>query len=367
MLELAHVEAFLAGAGSEPLLWEAKGTELPHADSVAKHACGFANAVDHGYLLLGFERDGDGWRAGGLEFPDDDPPVWVSSVTGTLRPRPRVDVRDWPAGGKRAAVVRIEPVPEPPCMTRGGQVFERVSGATIPVREPADLRRLYARGETAVEQAEASALAAAAFAETIEPGEAPYLLLGLSLAPVGRPPDISSRLFVPSFVERLVNTANAMPAEPLFFENGHRGASAYPQQDAVIATTTGDTQQTWSIRAAWDGSAAAFMRAIPEDEHEGRIYADPLFDGAVAPLANVVSELAPALGGHGRSHVALRVLARNFKISVQSRVRSIPGPSTIAPIRRWTEGEPKIDEQLLESMKREFLRACQLPVWERER
>jgi hypothetical protein len=64
-LELEHVEAFLAEAGGEPLLWEAKGTELPRPDSVAKHACGFGNAVDGGYLLLGFERDGGTWNASG--------------------------------------------------------------------------------------------------------------------------------------------------------------------------------------------------------------------------------------------------------------------------------------------------------------
>ena len=39
MLELAHVEAFLAGAGSEPLVREAKGIELPRPDSIAPAHC----------------------------------------------------------------------------------------------------------------------------------------------------------------------------------------------------------------------------------------------------------------------------------------------------------------------------------------
>jgi hypothetical protein len=366
-LELAHVESFLATAGGEPLLWEAKGTDLPRPDSVAKHVCGFANAVEDGYLLLGFERDSDAWKATGLNFPNDDPPVWVSGIVGTLRPSPRIDVRDWSAGGRRAAVVRVEPVAEPPCITRGGQVFERVSGATIPVREPADLRRLYARGETATAQAEASALAAAAFAETFEPGEPRYLVIGLSIAQVGHPPDISARLFAPSFVEHLINTLNAMPAEPLFFEDSRpRGTTAYPQQNAVVATTTGEKRQTWRVRAAWDGSVAAFLTAIPEEEHEGRIYADALFEGGIQPMARIVSELAAALEGYGRGHVVLRVLARSFKVSFASLVRTLPGPNTIAPIRRWTDGDATITDQQLESIKRELLRACQLPVWEPE-
>jgi hypothetical protein len=65
---------------------------------------------------------------------------------------------------------------------------------------------------------------------------------------------------------------------------------------------------------------------LTEEEHEGRTYTDALFDGAVAPFANVASKIAPALGGHGRGHVTLRVLARSLKISDASLVRSISGP-----------------------------------------
>jgi hypothetical protein len=109
-LELEHVERFLAGAGREALTWEAKGTEL-RAEQVTKHVGGFANARDGGYLLLGFKLDDEEWQATGVDFPGDDPPVWVTSVVRTtLRPPPRIDVRDWKAdGGKRAAVVRVEP------------------------------------------------------------------------------------------------------------------------------------------------------------------------------------------------------------------------------------------------------------------
>jgi hypothetical protein len=43
-------------------------------------------------------------------------------------------VRSWKAAGKRSAVVRVHPVAEPPCVTTGGQLYERVSGETIPGR-----------------------------------------------------------------------------------------------------------------------------------------------------------------------------------------------------------------------------------------
>jgi hypothetical protein len=55
-------------------------------------------------------------------------------------------VLSWEINGKRAALVRIESVAEPPCVTSGGQLYERVSGETIPVKDPADVRALYERG-----------------------------------------------------------------------------------------------------------------------------------------------------------------------------------------------------------------------------
>ena len=42
-LQVDHVRRFLADAGPEPLLWEAKGTEL-RADVIRVQVCGFANS-----------------------------------------------------------------------------------------------------------------------------------------------------------------------------------------------------------------------------------------------------------------------------------------------------------------------------------
>lgn len=141
-LELHHVEAFLSHSGPEPLTWEAKGTEI-RAEHVTKHVGGFANAVDGGYLLLGFVREGEEWRPTGFAFPENDPPAWVSRIVReTLSPRPRIDVQSWDVGdGMRAAVVRVDPVAEPPCMTNGGQVYLRVLGETITVKDPTDSER----------------------------------------------------------------------------------------------------------------------------------------------------------------------------------------------------------------------------------
>jgi Putative DNA-binding domain len=192
-LSLEHLESFLASAGGEGLTWEAKGVELPHPGSVAKHLCGFANAVDGGYLLLGAERASDGsWTISGVEFPGGDPPVWVTNIARTLSPMPRVDVRDWKGKSGQVAVVRIDPVAEPPCMTSGGQVFERVSGQTVPVVDPGELGRLYGRGEVAVERARKDATEAARL--SLAEHGSPFRF-GLGLAAVEYESGIESRLF----------------------------------------------------------------------------------------------------------------------------------------------------------------------------
>jgi predicted HTH transcriptional regulator len=66
-LTLAHVERFLAGAGREPLTWEAKGKQL-RSEHVTKNVAGFANAAEGGYLILGFELVGEEWKAAGAAF-----------------------------------------------------------------------------------------------------------------------------------------------------------------------------------------------------------------------------------------------------------------------------------------------------------
>jgi hypothetical protein len=112
-LRLEHVQAFLEDAGGESLTWEAKGTELPHPGTVAKHLVGFANGLEPGYLLLGFEQAGDVWKATGLKFPRNDPPVWVAN-SGTTSERwqgsrgrwARRGIRTWEPRGTRSRHAR---------------------------------------------------------------------------------------------------------------------------------------------------------------------------------------------------------------------------------------------------------------------
>jgi hypothetical protein len=61
-LDLPDVEAFLEQADDEPLLWEAKGTQLD-PNEVRRQVCGFANSHEGGFLILGASRAKGGGRS----------------------------------------------------------------------------------------------------------------------------------------------------------------------------------------------------------------------------------------------------------------------------------------------------------------
>jgi hypothetical protein len=57
-------------------------------------------------------------------------------------------------------------------------------------------------------------------------------------------------------------------------------------------------------------------------------------------------------------------LAWQFALRHDQYVRGIPDPSRLRPIQRWADGEPWLNDDLLDGMKRELLRACGIPEWE---
>jgi hypothetical protein len=371
-LDLEHVQRFLASAGREPLTWEAKGTEL-RPEHVTRHVCGFANAVDGGYLLLGFDLVEEDWRATGWAFPGDDPPVWVSNIVRTtLDPRPRIDVRDWSVSdSKRAAIVHVEPVAEPPCVTSGGQLYERVSGETIPVADAADVRALYDRGRAAAAQAEAVALRALGAAVPSISFSGPNIPLSLVLvlvvAPVGTARDISARVFTPSVAARLREIVDGLPKEPVFSEDWQmeRTVETRMTQDAIVVETTSELEHVWRLRAAWDGSVAGLLRAnAVSDRGSETLPADELFNDAVRPLALAVEQAARGIGGYGRAHVVMAPVAYSFSLRHAGRTRPIPHPKALRQLQRWADGERWLDDHVIDSMKRELLRACGFLEWE---
>ncbi len=200
-LTLAHLQAFLDEAPSEPLLWECK-REL-QAKSLRKAVCGFANGHDTGYLIIGAHEHGGAWALDGAAFPTGDPPTDITNllIHDAVMPYPDgLDVQSFPVGseGTHIAVVQIPPSQTPPCIT-AGTVYERVSGQTLPVKDPARLAALFARGDGARQAGVEKAEQIAARVGKLAGGEQQNVRFALGLGAPGYPLDLTPRLFVPSF------------------------------------------------------------------------------------------------------------------------------------------------------------------------
>jgi hypothetical protein len=378
-LRLENVERFLADAEDEGLTWEAKGTEQPRPQTVRKAVCAFAN-TDGGFLIVGASPDneGRGWRLDPVAF-NDEPATWLSNVISNLRPVPRFDVKSWEHNGGHVAVVNIDPVAEPPCMTNDAEIFTRVSGESRRVDDPATLRRLIERGEARAAQAEEEALRAARDPQTETsislglPGRTrnppePELRLRLAVAPTGRLDDVGGRLFTRSFSETMYAAAHHLPAAPLFPYSPRQVFRHRTTQDSVaVMEISTDNRQRWQLQARWDGSVAAYLDLSPSPEDNPSLLDSAIFGDAIKPAAEALCGLATALGGYGRSHVALVVYAHDFEIvSINSNKGEIPAPGVMLPIQAWTDADGRLPNEELDRMRRELCRASGAVVWEPE-
>lgn len=277
-LSLDQLDQFLDAADPEPLLWEAKGTKLdPH--EVRKQCGGFANSERGGHLILGASRtEGSTWQLDGLEFPDHEPHRFVTScLQEGLRPIPSYDVRSFDvAAGRQVAVVEVAPLLAGPCIVRG-TVYERVAGATVPVKDPTRLSDLYAGGARAQERARAAAdgssqVAMEAFTTLSEQEEAAELHNGIEpphrpsfaiwgVAPVTPASDLDVRLF-------RLSTRDALEKElQLLGETSYPLAPEirqYVQQDrrVMLSLSRSPYERDWGITVAWDGSVAIGTRGV---------------------------------------------------------------------------------------------------------
>jgi hypothetical protein len=208
-LTLEHLERFFSAADREPLLWEAKGKVEPHPGTIRKHVCGFGNRLG-GWLIIGAQWGENKWVVDGVDFNDAEPERWIGDAIQSLRSAPLYDVNVIDAAGKKkVAVVEVEPVAVPPCMTPTGTVYQRVSGKTVAVTEPLVLLELTQRGEElrqrALQRAKAHAAALVNDRPTwprgpsVPPIANHPAVFGLALAAVGPPADIALRPFRNSF------------------------------------------------------------------------------------------------------------------------------------------------------------------------
>ncbi len=314
-LRNSHVEEFLNNADEEGVNWEAKGEgpngNRPRPESLCKAACGFANQIG-GYLIVGASRKDEKWGLDGIEVPAEEPRLWVGQILRGLQPVPRFEVSDTfkVDGGKIALVVRVEPIAVPPCMTPQGRVYERVTGETLPVDDPALLDRLFRRGAEA--RARIAALAPRAAERALEASGWTFqksVGISVALAPLGRETeDISSRLFTQETRQSMMEATwslmlglrpggrpdggvysmqrqDSHAALIDFAEHRHWGAN-----DELIATN----RSTWLTQANWDGTVAASLTLSDADVASG-----PQPEDIIAALWKVIVPLGGRLGGYG--------------------------------------------------------------------
>jgi hypothetical protein len=304
-LEFDHVAAFLADADTEPLLWEAKGTDITKGE-VRKQVCGFANSHDGGYLILGADCRQGAWQLDGAEF-DDEPPTWVSNVVGnaSVTPYPDgLDTRAWDTtAGRSLAVVRILPTPTPPCNTNG-TVYERVSGRTIPVRETLRLAGLFERGDQARTRARDLADRDGSWGLGQAHSSAPYVGIGLGIVATGYRSDLTTRLFTESFCSRCRDDHRRLPHRPAggrpFAPTIQRQVS---QTEIRFECEPGhDFGAFWKVAANWEGLVAITWRRNTEHVQFESVVHGPMKQAWEAGL-----RIGDKLGAQGSRYLCLYV------------------------------------------------------------
>lgn len=360
-LKAIHVKEFLDGAEAEPLLWEAKGTKLDKHE-IRRQVCGFANGLQAAYLILGATYINEEWKLEPMDFPEE-PPAWVSSVIGdVLRPVPPLDVATIGLqGGGQIAVVEVPPIAIAPCIC-SGTVFERVSGRTIPVKDPARLAELYQRGRNARENAAASARNAsiAVIQDPDGPGAGSgWPRISLALSATGHPADISSRLFSESFEAAMIEVIERelvplTPGAPPAY--GPKLSTGFEQSNRSVdcEDRLGHGKPTyWHVRVIWDGTVVV-CGAWDIDSVAALHLSSELINGAWTTASRVLEKL----GGYGPHHMELQIQGEDALIggpkgNPMPRIQIGRGPVESPP-----------DEAQFSSVERELRRATGEVVYE---
>ncbi len=319
----------LRGSSPKPAMRDSlgrrRGKRPARRDSVAKAVCGFANAIG-GYLIIGAEREGAGWRLRGVSFPSDEPGTWISSlVSSGVTPLPRFDVKAFPRGQDvDAVVVRIEPTSSPPCMTTSGVVYQRVSGQTRPVTDQRVLSDLFERGATIRTRTEANALRAAQRIVSEAGAFAPeHSVMAVSLCGVDGPVDKAQALFSQEPARPVTDLVHADLQLDPYARYGVRGSV---HQDCLrVWTASEECGEGTTAAAFWDGCVAIVWSSLDE-------VAVPDITRNARRFWETLVKAVQFFGGQGEAHLA----SSSTEATRPSNTRAEScQPETL---RRWTEG-----------------------------
>jgi len=259
-------------------------------------------------------------------------------------------------------------------MTPQGRIYERVSGETLPVEDPALLERLFRRGEQARALSEKFANKAAYRAIELPTwGVDRSISVCVGLASVGREDDaIASRLFTEVTHDLLVQGIWELNGEvrPI-------AVDVVPTQDSYVATietepgrhfgldqgtVTKITRATYFIQANWDGSVAAGVWSADDFSPSS---ADP--EVLISKLWKQAAQIGSELGGYGPAHLTVAVMVADadaMQPGASGRVFGRPPPQGTIYARLPPEiridrdlDSTTPDDAVIESIGRELQRA----------
>ena len=130
------IQNFLFGDGEENFFFEFKADqETP--TKLVKEISAFANTYG-GYLFLGVNDDKT--ISGCLEWNEQR---IHSTIHDSISPTPIFDVKKFEIDRKVIYIIKIEEGQNPPYVTNKGQIFERLSSGSFPIKESSRLNLLY--------------------------------------------------------------------------------------------------------------------------------------------------------------------------------------------------------------------------------
>ena len=356
-LDLEAIRRFFRDAGSEPLLWEAKGTDLNRGE-IREQVCGFANSHDGGYLILGATEHGGAWTLDGVPF-SHDPPAWISDVigNGTVTPYPDgLDTKAWPVGHGRLRRRRVDPADAHPALEHPRPVFERVSGKTVPVTEPLRLAALFDRGDAARKTAQEKAKQIAMFAINRANGEhraQSFTQFGLGLAATGYQAGISSRLFSYSFEQGVLSSmSTVLTHDPTSRDIRWPIRGDMAQDRRSFATYPHDELGAlWVATISWNGGVSMFWSQGGRQGGVELACGEPLREAWLC-----LEEILSMLGAQGPRYLSLFMAGPMF---LPDRVTHMP-PKNVqrGPLER------DVNSTTLKSIERELRRATGEAVYE---
>ena len=135
-LRFFDINALLSQADDESFFFEFKADDESPAKLV-KEISAFSNTYG-GYILLGVNDDKS--ISGCQKWTEQR---IHSTIHDSITPVPNFDVKKFRHNGKVIFVIKIEEGSMPPYITNKGQIFERVSSGSFPIKESSKLSQLY--------------------------------------------------------------------------------------------------------------------------------------------------------------------------------------------------------------------------------